>query len=160
MKKVASVEILFSSTPDGGATIGDLILGQPGTGFVDGNTWISVDGGAWTTFTIEFSGHLAYDPQLIVNGMDLVGEGFAVITVTGCDRLFFFSENPAIDKLTIDSMLSKEFSLDSDGVIVDPLPVCFTKGAVIRCKHGGTLVEQLEIGSMVVTADGSLREIK
>lgn len=161
LNKVASVEIQFSSDDPNSSTFGDLTLDGAGTGIVDSNTWISVDGGnTWTTFTIEFHGYLADDPQLYVNGIDLVGERVAIITVTGGDRLFFFPDNQNIDQLTIDSMLSKEFSLDAAGEITTPLPVCFTKGTKIRCEQGQVAVEELKVGDMVVTINGIAQAIK
>lgn len=159
LNKVAAVQIQFAKTDDGvtPSAGGDLVLGP--SSFIDGNTLISIDGGNWTAFTFEFSGYLGYDPKLLVNGCDLVGEHVAAITVTGGDRLFFFTEFD-IDRTTIESMLPKEFGLDDAGESHDDSPVCFTKGVLIRCASGDVQVEKLKLGDIVVAVDGTLHEIK
>lgn len=148
--QVPTTELVF----DSGDT-GDLVLDYNG-GAVDPDTTVWVNG-VEHNFTVEFSGTLPHSNKLSdVNGEDLRGEPITVVTIAG--QRYFFLENGA-SLATMDAFPNGAHAIQSYDTTTD-VPVCFTRGVLIRTPEGEVPVETLTAGDLVETCEGNTRKVR
>jgi hypothetical protein len=155
-----TAELTFSSTSGG-----DIQL-DPNGGLSDPDTLLSVNGGALTTFTVEFSGVLPSTNKLAnVNGYDLRGEEVVVITDDTTGQRYFFLTNSELFLTAADWQATMEAfpngahnirNVNSTNTIL----ICFTAGTLIKTTRGSRRVEDLRVGDYVITQDHGPQPIR
>ena len=159
-----AVEIIFTSVdPATDLATGDLTLDNFALdGEVDGNTWVSLDGGlSWETFDVLFhggifpqnSGRYNFSPT----GPDFNLPGLITIQLGDGSRLFFFP-GEAFTLADMDLFPQGAVDVLADEVN-DPPAICFVNGTLIATDVAEVAVEDLKIGDVVMTRDNGPQTI-
>lgn len=146
-------EITFVAT--GG---GNVVLNYNG-GEPDPDTRVIIDG-VEHGFTLEFSATLPNRNNLAsVNGEDLRGETVVVITLhdypsPGMSQRIFFLPDADPSAQTMGAFPNSAQQLGNINTTSDVL-ICFCAGTLILTPEGEVPVEELKVGDLVITRDGT-----
>jgi len=153
--QVPVTELTFVAVPgasDPNDPYGDILL-DPNGGSVDPDTQVIING-VQMDFTVEFSGYLPMTKKFT----DLSVGGKEVVVISAGGQRYYFITDGSGTYEVMSGLPSG--SVPITGVTTKTTVVCFVGGTRIATPTGERFVETLQVGDLVLTADGAIKPIR